>query len=228
MTRIHLFRVPEGKIVYSKEPDNPDEYTNRLDKEYSRYAGIYDISVKLLPVWKTWIKSVLPHIEGTRVLEASFGTGYLLTQYADDYETYGVDFSQKMVEVAKKNLSRKCIKARLQRAHVEKLPFPEGYFDTIVNTMSFTGYPNGMKAMSEFHRVLKEGGVLLMVDFDYPSNRNRFGYWLTKLMETAGDTIRDIPKILQESSFEYSEEEIGGFGAVHLYVARKLTNESIS
>ncbi len=25
--------------------------------------------------------------------------------------------------------------------------------------------------------------------------------------------------------FEYSEEEIGGFGSVHLYIARKLTND---
>ena len=61
-----------------------------------------------------------------------------------------------------------------------------------------------------------------MVDFDYPSDRNRFGYWLTKLMETAGDTIRDIPKILQAFPFEYKEEEIGGVGAVHFYIARKL------
>lgn len=221
MTGIHLFRIPEGNIVYPEELDHPAEYTNRLDREYSRFAGIYDISVRLLPVWKTWTKNVLPHIEGDRVLEASFGTGYLLTQYACDYETYGIEFNQKMVEVAKTNLSRKGVRAMLQRAHVEKLPFPDEFFDTIVNTMSFSGYPNGRKAMSELHRVLKEGGVLLIVDFDYPSNRNRFGYWLTRLMEAAGDTIRDIPEILQAFDFEYREEEIGGFGAVHFYVARK-------
>jgi len=71
---------------------------------------------------------------------------------------------------------------------------------------------------------LKKEGKLLIVDFDYPSNRNRFGYYLTKLMESAGDTIRDISKILQEFPFEYTEEEIGGFGSVHLYRARKLAN----
>ena len=224
MTRIPFLRVPESKTVYSKEPENPDDYTKKLDREYSRFAGVYDISVKILPVWKTWIKRVLPHIEGNRVLEASFGTGYLLMHYANDYETYGIDFNISMIEVAKENLSRSCVNATLQQAHVERLPFPENYFDTIINTMSFSGYPNGMKAMSEFHRVLKEGGVLLMVDFDYPSDRNRFGYWLTKLMETAGDTIRDIPKILQAFPFEYKEEEIGGVGAVHFYIARKLKN----
>ena len=219
-----LFKVPEEKIVYSKEPENSIAYTKKLDKEYSKYAKVYDVAVKLLPVWKTWIKTVIPYIEGDRVLEASFGTGYLLMQYANDYQTYGIDFNNDMVEIARKNLSRKGVKATLQWANVEELPFPENYFDTIVNTMAFTGYPNGKQAISEFYRVLKEGGRLLIVDFDYPANRNRFGYWLTKSMESVGDTIRDISKILQEFSFEYTEEEIGGFGSVHLYVARKLTN----
>ena len=218
-----LLKVPEKKIVYSREPENSIAYTKKLDKEYSTYAKVYDVAVKLLPVWKTWIKTVIPYIEGNRVLEASFGTGYLLMQYANNYETYGIDFNNNLVKVAQRNLSRKGVKASLQWANVEALPFPEDYFDTIVNTMAFTGYPNGKQAMSEFYRVLKEGGKLLIVDFDYPSNRNRFGCWLTKLMESAGDTIRDISKIVQAFPFEYTEEEIGGFGSVHLYIARKRT-----
>ena len=217
-----LLKVPEKKIVYSREPEDSIAYTKKLDKEYSTYAKVYDVAVKVLPVWRTWIETVIPYIEGNRVLEASFGTGYLLMQYANNYETYGIDFNNNLVKVAQRNLSRKGVKASLQRANVEALPFPENYFDTVVNTMAFTGYPNGKQAMSEFYRVLKEGGKLLIVDFDYPSNRNRLGYWLTKSMESAGDTIRDISKIVQAFPFEYTEEEIGGFGSVHLYVARKL------
>ena len=90
--------------------------------------------------------------------------------------------------------------------------------------MAFSGYPNAKKAMTEFFRVLKENGKLLLVDFDYPSNRNRFGYWLTKLMESEGDTIRDISKIIQEFPFECTEKEIGGFGSVHFHILKKLKN----
>lgn len=219
-----IFKVSKEKIVYSKEPENSIEYTRKLDKGYSKYAKIYDLAVTLLPSWKTWIKAVIPYIEGPRVLEASFGTGYLLTQYANNFETYGIDFNSVMVETARKNLTNKGIEAKLQRANVEKLPFPDEYFDTVINTMAFSGYPNGKQAMSEFLRILKENGRLLIVDFDYPSNRNRFGYWLTKLMESAGDTIRNISKILYDFNFEYSEKEIGGFGSVHLYIAKKRGN----
>ena len=143
---------------------------------------------------------------------------------ANDYETHGIDINNNMIEIAKNNLSRNSVKASLQWANVEELPFPDNYFDTVVNTMSFSGYPNGKLALAEFHRVLKERGRLLIVDFDYPSNRNIFGYWLTKQMESAGDTIRDMSKMLQDFHFEFTEEEIGGFGSIHFYVARKLTS----
>ena len=71
------------KVVYSNEPENSIEHTEILDRGYSKYAKAYDLAVKLLPGWKTWIRTVIPYIEGNRVLEASFGTGYLLLEYAN-------------------------------------------------------------------------------------------------------------------------------------------------
>ena len=218
-----FFKVSEEKIIYSKKPEDSAGYTNKLDQAYSKYAKAYDIAIKILPLWKTWIKKVVPHIEGRRVLEASFGTGYLLLHYAENYETYGIDYNSKMVKIAQKNLSRRNIRATLQQANVEDLPFPDEYFDTVINTMAFTGYPDGERAMSEFYRVLKKGGKLLIVDFDYPSDRNFLGYMLTKLMESGGDTLKNISIILQKFPVEFDEKEIGGYGSVHLYIAKKTT-----
>ena len=53
-----LPKVPVEKIVYSNEPDNAIEHTEALDKGYSKYAGAYDLAVKLLPFWKTGIGRV--------------------------------------------------------------------------------------------------------------------------------------------------------------------------
>jgi ubiquinone/menaquinone biosynthesis C-methylase UbiE len=216
-----ILRVPENKLIYSKEPEDPVEYTNRLNNEYTKFAKAYDIAVKFLPFWKTWLKKVLPYIDGKRVLEVSFGTGYLLCLYAGEFETYGIDYNDKMVEIAQQNLKKNNIKADLQQGDVESLPFHDVFFDCIVNTMAFTGYPNGKRAMSEFHRVLKPGGKLILLDFDYPANRNWFGYRMVKLMEAAGDTIKDISVLLRSFSFNFNEIEVGGCGSVHLYVAVK-------
>ena len=60
------------------------------------------------------------------------------------------------------------------------------------------------------------GAYIKHLNIDYPGDRNLFGYTLVKLMEAAGDTIKDIGLFLKEFSFDFSEMELGGFGSVHL------------
>ena len=192
-----------------------------MNKFYSASAGIYDFVIKALPIWRNWIKHALPHIAGPRVLEVSFGTGYLLTQYADRYETYGIDYNANMVATAKKNLTHKGLTSSLQQGSVEALPYQDDSFDTVINTMAFTGYPDAHKALSELHRVLKPGGKLVMVDIDYPKNGNWPGRQATRFWIAFGDLVRDMDQLFQSFNFETTDQEIGGFGSVHLYIARK-------
>jgi len=207
----------------TKNPDRAN-VSDRHRAAYSKYAKLYDVAVKVLPVWKTWIKTVLPHIQGPMVLEASFGTGYLLTQYADEYEVSGIDYNETMVETAKRNLAERGQQAALLQANVESLPYPDQTFDTIVNTMAFSGYPDGDKAISEFIRVLKTGGRILLVDFVYPKDGNFPGTSLAALMERAGDVIRDLDVLFLAHGLQFQRKEIGGFGSVCLYIATKDAN----
>jgi ubiquinone/menaquinone biosynthesis C-methylase UbiE len=209
-------------LTYSNQPQDTRQYIEKNDRAYTMFAGLYDWVVKALPLWKNWIMRVIPHILGQRVLEVSFGTGYLLMQYADRFDTYGIDYNEKMVLTAKNNLARRGITARLQKADVESLPYEDEMFDCIVNTMAFTGYPDGMKAMSELHRVLKKGGKLLLVDVNYPTDRNWLGMLAVRFWAALGDIIRDMSMIFNQFDFEYTDEEIGGFGSIHLYVAEKV------
>jgi ubiquinone/menaquinone biosynthesis C-methylase UbiE len=211
----------QPKITYSTEPENKTKFTTRMDKFYSVSAGVYDFIVKVLPTWKNWIEHALPNIEGPRVLEVSFGTGYLLTKYADRYETHGIDYNENMVATARKNLARKGITSDLCQGKVESLPYEDNSFDTVINTMAFTGYPDAQKALSELHRVLKRGGKLVMVDIAYPKNGNWLGVQATKCWIAFGDLVRNMDKLFQAFNFETTEKEIGGFGSVHLYIAKK-------
>ena len=99
------------------------------------------MAVKALPIWKAWLKRALPHIRGRRVLEVSFGTGYLMTHYAGRFEVYGIDLNARMVSVAKKNLRQARLSAHLRQGTVEDLPYEDGFFDTVVNTMAYSGLP---------------------------------------------------------------------------------------
>lgn len=217
-----LFKVKPEKLNYTDLTKVDENYTDRMNKEYNWMAKGYDAFMTIFPLWKKWIKKVIPHIEGEKILEISFGSGYLMTQYASDkYEIYGIDYNEKMLEITSNKIAKKNIDAQLYQANVEKLPFPDNTFDTIINTMAFTGYPNGEKAMSEIKRVLKKNGKLLLVDFDYPKNRNWFGYKIVRLWEKFGDIIKDINSLLSQHDFDYKDISVGGFGSVHLFIAQK-------
>ena len=217
-----IFTISQEKIKYTDASKIASDYTEKMNKEYNWMAKGYDAFMTLFPLWKRWIKKILPHIEGEKILEVSFGSGYLMTQYASDtYDMYGLDYNEKMIEITTNKMKKLDIKTHLSQGNVESLPYPENTFDTVINTMAFTGYPHGNKAMSELHRVLKKGGRLLLVDFDYPDNRNLFGYLIVKLWEKFGDIIKDIKSILMEQNFDYEAVSVGGFGSVHLFLARK-------
>jgi ubiquinone/menaquinone biosynthesis C-methylase UbiE len=207
--------------TYSDEPENPDEFTQSSNKFYTRFARLYDVAVKLLPVWKSWLRHALPHLQGQRVLEVSFGTGYLLTEYAHQFEAHGIDYNERMVATAQRNLVNAGATAHLLRGTVEALPYKDASFDTVLNTMAFTAYADSVRALSEMIRVLTPGGKLIMIDVNYPADGNLLGTRLTDCWKWAGDLIRDMEALFGQFSLDYVEQEIGGHGSVHLYVASK-------
>ena len=209
------------KASYVIEPEAKKQFTEKYDCFYTTFARFYDGVLKLFPFWKRWLKTTLPHIQGPRVLEVSFGTGYLMMQYAARFETFGIDYNERLVTMVRGKLAQEGLSADIRQGNVEALPYEDSYFDSIVNTMAFTAYPDGEKAMSEMHRVLRKGGKIVMVDVNYPSDLNRMGVFITKAWIAGGDIVRDMEPLFRQFDFEYTDEEIGGFGSVHLYVAKK-------
>jgi len=208
-------------IKYSEEPPDSKIFTRSFDRFYSNFAKLYDAAIKILPWWKTCLNQSLPYIQGPRVLEVSFGTGYLLSRYAGNFFTCGIDYNRKMVETARNNLQKHCQRAYLKQADVEHLPYKDGSFDCIVSTMAFSGFPNGMRAMAEMVRVLKKGGRLILIDVNYPQDRNALGMMTALFWQKAGDLLRDMNTLFEAFNLEYTHREIGLFGTVQLYVARK-------
>ncbi|NRA02778.1 MAG: methyltransferase domain-containing protein [Myxococcales bacterium] len=196
-------------------------FTERWDSFYSRYADAYDWAVKYLPLWKNWLKRAIPEIKGPRVLEVSFGTGYLMSRYADKFDTYGIDYNAHMLTTTADNLKEKGLSAHLSRGDVEQLPYADESFNTIVDTMAFSGYPDAEKALSEIMRVLKHEGKLVLIDFDHPNDGNWLGSAVAKSWEAGGDIIHDLKRMFDKQGLEYSDKPIGGFGSVHLYVVKK-------
>ena len=102
-----------------------------------------------------------------RVLEVGFGGGELLGRIAaraTDGLVVGVDFAPEMVERGAEHYGALVEAGQVvfQCANAEALPYPDRHFTKVgtVNTLYFWDDP--ARVLAEFHRVLAEGGLLVV------------------------------------------------------------------
>ena len=92
---------------------------------------------------------------GSKILDVGCGTGHLAAELARrGFDTWGTDLSAGMVDYAKQHYNPD----RFQVADIERIPFPDNYFDGIVclGVMEYLG--SDEPALREMWRVLKPGG----------------------------------------------------------------------
>jgi len=109
---------------------------------------------------------------GEKVLDVGSGPGFLAKIMAEKVKPngsiYGVDVSDFLLNVARSNTSEK---KELEFLHGDatELPFPDEYFDTLVCTQVFEYVKEVDKALKEFHRVVRKGGKIALLDTDWDS-----------------------------------------------------------
>lgn len=138
---------------------------------FNQQAATYDNDIKgqharsLYPV----ILKKLSEITYHTALDLGCGTGEmmkLILQQNEDKSLYGIDLSEKMLDVAKEKLGNR---VKLILGDSEQLPFPDSFFDVVYCNDSFHHYPAPDKVLSEINRVLKPKGVFLMCDCWQPA-----------------------------------------------------------
>lgn len=129
------------------------EYKNIYEHEKTHffYVSTHRLVIGLI---KKWVGSKT----NLKILDAGCGTGGLMDQLANMGEVSGIDFSPEAVRFSKARGHR------VIRAGVEKIPFPDKSFDlvTSVDVIYHKAVKDDVLALSEFFRVLKPKGVLIL------------------------------------------------------------------
>lgn len=102
----------------------------------------------------------LKYAEGRTLLDAGCGTGKNMEYLnAKGYETYGIDISKDAIKFCKKRGVK-----NIQLANVDNIPFEKESFDTIIATdvLGMLKDNDIKKSLSEFKRVLKSKGLLII------------------------------------------------------------------
>jgi len=142
-----------------------------------RYDLINDLqSFGLHRLWKRRVVRLAQLKSGDRALDVCCGTGDIALALArNGAETTGLDFSQKMLEVAAERNQAPDPKPQTPnpkfiQGDAQQLPFPDNSFDIVTVGYGLRNLTSWERGLEEMHRVAKPGARIIVLEFGKPAN----------------------------------------------------------
>jgi ubiquinone/menaquinone biosynthesis C-methylase UbiE len=168
---------------------------------YHSFAWSYDLvsATVSLGRWQDWVRTALPFVEGSRVLEIGHGPGHLQRLLRDrSLLTIGLDESRQMGRLAKKRLSKSGYTlCNLSRGLAQSLPFPAETFDSIISTFP-SNYIFDPSTLYEVHRTLKNGGRFIMLPVAWIIGSKIMERYAAALFRVTGQAPAEPVEIISE------------------------------
>lgn len=96
--------------------------------------------------------------QGMKLLDLGCGDGTDLVYYKKiGADIYGLDASEKLLEIARQKLPDGKLKASL----FENMPFEDNFFDVVLSKYAIMTSADMKPVFKEIHRVLKSGGIMM-------------------------------------------------------------------
>ena len=132
-------------------------------------------------IWKRIANKLFPALipyfpPSPFVLEIGTGQGIgaiFLAEELKDSRFIAIDYERDMVETAIWNVNNRGLqdRIRVEWGDAVSLNFPDSSFDAVVSIGVLHHVPGYEKAIAEAARVLKRGGIFIIVDFDLKASR---------------------------------------------------------
>ncbi|MDH3943335.1 MAG: methyltransferase domain-containing protein [Anaerolineae bacterium] len=153
-------------------PTEKEEYKQFISGVFSRTAETYSqVGPEFFQHFGGQLVDYAGIEAGDHVLDVASGRGAVLfpavEAVGDSGMVTGIDLAQGMVARLSADLAaRGLTNAEVFQMDAENLDLEEKSFDRVISGFSFFFYPNLEKALAEFHRVLKPGGVVATTTFE--------------------------------------------------------------
>ncbi|WP_335966054.1 bifunctional demethylmenaquinone methyltransferase/2-methoxy-6-polyprenyl-1,4-benzoquinol methylase UbiE [Galbibacter sp. PAP.153] len=171
------------------------QVTQMFDTISGKYDGLnrvisFGIDVK-------WRGKVVAMINGTNpesILDIATGTGDLAINMAlktNAQKIVGLDISAGMLEVGKQKVAEKSLTSKIEMVlgDSEALPFDDNSFDAITVAFGVRNFEDLEKGLSEIFRVLKKGGVFVVLETSVPTKppyKQGYNIYTRTLLPTIG------------------------------------------
>jgi demethylmenaquinone methyltransferase/2-methoxy-6-polyprenyl-1,4-benzoquinol methylase len=175
---------PQAPAWVDQELESLHENADKHEKVRAMFNAIarsYDLNNRVHSIWRdeAWRKRAVIEAKvqsGEDVLDCACGTGDLTQAFAKHSKAasiIGSDYTPNMLDIARHK--REHLHDKLQsritytQADAQALPFDDNAFDVVSIAFGIRNVQDPAKAMAEFHRVLRPGGRLMILEFGQPS-----------------------------------------------------------
>jgi demethylmenaquinone methyltransferase/2-methoxy-6-polyprenyl-1,4-benzoquinol methylase len=163
--------------------------------------------------WRKQAIKLLVPIQPKHLLDVATGTGDFALQALElnpDTIT-GVDISEGMLEMGRKKIAAKKLSAKVQllQGDSENLRFGENKFDAVTVGFGVRNFENLEKGLREIFRVIKPGGMLVVLEFSKPRRfpfRQLYNFYFKGILPKIGSLISK-----DKSAYTYLPESVEAF-----------------
>jgi ubiquinone/menaquinone biosynthesis C-methylase UbiE len=135
---------------------------NQTRAQFNSVAADYDAGPGCFAYFGRRLAAAADIRPGQRVLDVACGRGAVFFPAAELVggagEVIGIDLAEEMTRTTSEQAARQGMKARVEVMDAEHLEFRDAAFDRVLCGFGVMFFPNQVRALGEFHRVLKPGG----------------------------------------------------------------------
>ncbi|MGI8893606.1 MAG: bifunctional demethylmenaquinone methyltransferase/2-methoxy-6-polyprenyl-1,4-benzoquinol methylase UbiE [Bacteroidia bacterium] len=233
--------------------NSPGSKKEQVAVMFDNIAGKYDFmnhffSLGIDILWRKKAISIVAKENPGNILDVATGTGDLaLEAYAQTKaEITGIDISAGMLEIAKKKISEKGFgeKIKIVQADSENMPFENASFDAVTVAFGVRNFENLDKGLSEMYRILKPGGLAVILEFSKPTAfpfKQLYNFSFKNILPSIGkifsddkqaytylpDSVQAFPygqnflNHLSKAGFKEGKSKKLTFGIASIYTGRK-------
>jgi demethylmenaquinone methyltransferase/2-methoxy-6-polyprenyl-1,4-benzoquinol methylase len=169
-----FFTLTKVKPYKDSDQGKKEQVTKMFDTISKEYDGLnrvisFGIDIK----WRKKVVALVAETNPKLILDIATGTGDLAINLAETNadKIIGLDISEGMLNVGKQKILNKNLEDRIEMVvgDSENLPFQENTFDAITVGFGVRNFETLEKGLSEIHRVLKPGGIFVILETSVPT-----------------------------------------------------------
>jgi demethylmenaquinone methyltransferase / 2-methoxy-6-polyprenyl-1,4-benzoquinol methylase len=170
---------------------------------FDRIAGLYDrmntvMTAGLHHEWRRRATDLAALVPGGRALDVATGTGdlafELAARVAPDGEVVGVDFSERMLELARAKAEVRAaelggMRLRFETGNALALPYADDEFDAATVGFGARNFSDLARGLSEMARVVRPGGRVVVLEITTPHRpplSTFFQMWFDRVVPALG------------------------------------------